>query len=199
MRCRYRSPRRKSSVLALRSTSACKTGRNLPLSTIDGECLDLANPDVSSNQREAKGFSPATDVPPAADESVGDGFPPQGLTAATPFARNRDTLVPDGAKTGSLREQTPAALLTVLTTSFLWTHLNRPPHRRRKTRRPCPGGSFSNDRPRRKLPHLGPLIWGPCRTSSSSGIADAKRPLQLSGMRKIAVPRGSRPGNSRCV
>ena len=35
LRCGYGIPRRKRSSLALRSTSACKTGRNLPLSVIE--------------------------------------------------------------------------------------------------------------------------------------------------------------------
>ena len=56
LRCGYASPRRKSSLLALRSTSACKTGRNLPFSVNDAECLDLATPDVPSDQRNVKGF-----------------------------------------------------------------------------------------------------------------------------------------------
>ena len=118
LRCGYGSPRRKSSLLALRLTSACKTGRNLPLSVIDEECLDLANPDVLFDQHEAMGFSPATDVPRAADEPIGDGSPPQGSTAATPFARNRDTLVPGGTRSGGLDEETPPVPPTVLTKPF---------------------------------------------------------------------------------
>ena len=69
---------------------------NLPLSVIDEECLDLANLDISSDQREAKSFSSATHIPPAADEPVGDASPPQSSTAATPLARNRDIHVPEG-------------------------------------------------------------------------------------------------------
>ena len=71
--------------MALRYMSTCKIGRNLPLNVFDEECLDLANPDIPSDQCEAKGHSPATDVPPAADEPVKDGLFPQGPTAATPF------------------------------------------------------------------------------------------------------------------
>ena len=88
LRCGYASPRRKSSLLALRYTSACKTGRNLPFSVIDAECLDLATPDVPSDQRNVKRFPPATDVPPATDEPVRDGSSPQGSIAATPSARS---------------------------------------------------------------------------------------------------------------
>ena len=77
LRCEYGCPRRKSSLLALRSTSACKIGRNLPLNVFDEEYLDLANPEIRSDQREAKGFILTTDVPPAADDPVGDGFFPQ--------------------------------------------------------------------------------------------------------------------------
>ena len=76
LRCGYGSPRRKSSMSALRSTSACKNGRNLPLSAINEESLDFANPDAPSDQREDKSFPPATGVPPAADGPVGAGFPP---------------------------------------------------------------------------------------------------------------------------
>ena len=123
LRCDYGSPRRKSSLLALRSTSACKIGRNLPLNVIGEECLDLANPDIPSDQREAKGFSPATDVPPAAEEPLGVGFSPQGSAAATPFALRRDTHVPEGTRSGGTDKETPLAPPTVLTTPFLWTLL----------------------------------------------------------------------------
>ena len=108
LRCGYvSSPRRKSSLLALRSTSACMTGRNLPLNVIDEDCLDLANSDIPSDQRDAKGFSPATD-PPAAEEPVGDGFSPQGSTAATPFALRRDTHVPEGTWSGGTEKRDPS-------------------------------------------------------------------------------------------
>ena len=56
LRYGYGNPRRTSSVSALRSTSACKTRRNLPLSAIDEENLDFSNPDAPSDQREAKDF-----------------------------------------------------------------------------------------------------------------------------------------------
>ena len=118
LRCGYGSPRRKSSLLALRPTSAYKTGRNLPLNFIDEECVDLANPDIPSDQREAKGISPATDVPPVADEPIRGGSPPQGSTAATSFALKRDTHVPDGTRSGGTDKETPPAPPTVLTTPF---------------------------------------------------------------------------------
>ena len=86
LRSGYRSPRRRGSYV--RATSACKTGRNMPFSVNDTECLDLATPEVPSAQRNVKGFCPATDVPPATDEPVRDGSPPQGATAATPSARS---------------------------------------------------------------------------------------------------------------
>ena len=126
LRCGYGSPRRKGSLLALRSTSACKTGRNLPLNAIDEECLDLANPDVPSDQREAKGFSPATDVPPAAEEPLGVGFSPQGSAAATPFALRRDTHVPEGTRSGGTDKETPPAPPTVLATPFFVDPLKTP-------------------------------------------------------------------------
>ena len=126
LRCGCGSPRRKSSLLALRSTSACKTGRNLPLNVIDEECLDLTNPDIPSDQREAKGFPPATDVPPATDEPIGDGCPPQGSIAATPFALKRDTHEPEGTRSGGTDKETPPAPSTVLTTPFFVDALKTP-------------------------------------------------------------------------
>ena len=126
LRCGYGNPRCKGSLLALRSTSACKTGRNLPLSVIDEECLDLTTPDVPSHQRNAKGFSPATDVPPAADGRVGNVSPPQGSTAATPCARNRGTLVTEGTRSGGTDKETPPAPPTVLTTPLFVDALETP-------------------------------------------------------------------------
>ena len=84
LRSGYRSPRRRGSYV--RATSACKTGRNLLFRVIDEECLDVTNPVIPLDQREATGFALATDVAPAADEPLGDGSPPQGSTTATPFA-----------------------------------------------------------------------------------------------------------------
>ena len=112
--------------MALRSTSAYKTGRNLPLDVIDEECLYLANPDVPSDQREAKGLSPATDVPPVADEPIGNGSPPQGSTAATPFALKRDTHVPEGTRSSGPDKETPPAPPTLLTTPFFVDALKTP-------------------------------------------------------------------------
>ena len=112
--------------MALRSTSAYKTGRNLPLDVIDEECLYLANPDVPSDQREAKGLSPATDVPPVADEPIGNGSPPQGSTAATPFALKRDTHVPEGTRSSGPDKETPPAPPTLLTTPFFVDPLETP-------------------------------------------------------------------------
>ena len=118
LRCGYGNPRRKGSLLALCFTSACKTGRNLPLSVIDEECLDLTTPDVPTDQRNANGLSPATDVPPAANEPIRGGSSPQGSTAATSFALKRDTHVPEGTRSGGTDEETPPAPPTVLTTLF---------------------------------------------------------------------------------
>ena len=112
--------------MALRSTSACTTGRNQPLSVIGEESLDLANPDVLSDQREAYGFSPATDVPPAAEEPLGVGFSPQGSAAATPFALRRDTHVPEGTKSCGTDKESPPAPPTVLTTPFFVDPLETP-------------------------------------------------------------------------
>ena len=118
MRCGYGRPRLKNSLLALRSTSACKTGRNVPLSVVDEKCLDLIHPDVPADRRDAKGFSPVTDVPPTADEPVGHGSPPQHSTAPTLFARNCDTLIPEGTRSGGPEEDTDLASPTLLTTPF---------------------------------------------------------------------------------
>ena len=52
------------------------------------------------------------------NEPAADGSPPQGSTAATPFARNRETLIPDRARSGGPEEETRPAPPTVLTTSF---------------------------------------------------------------------------------
>ena len=126
LRCDYGSPRRKSSLLALRSTSACKIGRNLPLNIIDEECLDLANPEIPFDQHEAKGFSPVADVPPAADELTGDGSPPQDSRTATPFALKRETHVPKGTRTGGADKEIPPDPPRVLTTPFFVDALETP-------------------------------------------------------------------------
>ena len=121
---RVRSPRRKSSLLALRSD---KIVRNLPLNLVDEDCPDVANPDIPSDQREAKGCSPAADVPPAADEPIGGGSPPKGSTAATPFALKYDNHVPEGTRSGGKDKETPPAPPTVLPTPFFVDALETPP------------------------------------------------------------------------
>ena len=87
------SPRRKNSVSALRSTSAYKSGLNLLLSAIDKGNIEFANVDVPPFSANPK-VSAATDVPPVADEPMGDGFLPQGSTAATPCSRSDKTTTP---------------------------------------------------------------------------------------------------------
>ena len=116
LRCGYGSPQRKSSLSAVRSTFASKTNRNPPLCTVEEERLDLAHPDASSDPCTAKGFSPSSDTSPAAGEPVGGVTSPQGLTAATPLAQSRGTLVLEGAD--CLSKQIPRAPPTVLTIHF---------------------------------------------------------------------------------
>ena len=84
------------------------------------------SPDIPSDQREAKGFSPATDVPPAANEPIRGGSSPQGSTAATSFALKRDTHVPEGTKSCGTDKETPPAPPTVLTTPFFVDPLETP-------------------------------------------------------------------------
>ena len=116
LRCGHGSPQRKSSVSALRSTFASKTVRSPPLCAIEEEHPNLAHPDAPPDRCVAKDFSPSSDTSSAAGEPVGSVTPPQGLTAATPFAQSRDTFVPDGAE--RLSKQIPPAPPTVLTTPF---------------------------------------------------------------------------------
>ena len=100
----------------LRSTFASKTSRNPPLCAIEEERLDLVHPDAPPDQCTTEGFSPSSDTSSTAGEPVGGVTPPQGLTAATPFAQSSDTFVPDGAE--RLSKQIPPAPPTVQTTPF---------------------------------------------------------------------------------
>ena len=108
LRCGYGSSRRKSYLLAPRLHA--RPVETYCSALFGEECLSLANPDAPSDQREVKSFSPAADVPPAADEPVGDGSPPQGSTAAQVVRI----------------EETPLTSPTVLTVPIFVDELNSP-------------------------------------------------------------------------
>ena len=210
MRCGYGSPRCKSSLLALRSTSACKTGRNLPLSVIDEECLDLATLDVHSDQRDAKVF-PRPPTFRRRPTPVGDGSPPQRSAADTPFARNRDTRVPDRARSGGPEEEISPAPPTVLATPFFVGPLKSPssaqaeddsPTLSRRTGQEPSAASRNNDNnsgaaattvPGECVPTSRPALGPPAGQVVRRTPQTKTGPSSYLGGGKPAIPTGSPP------
>lgn len=126
MGCGYGRPRRNSSLFVLRSTSACMTGRNVPLlSVTDKELPDLASPDALSDQLEAKGFPGYRRSAGGRQAGTGWIFPTKVSCSYTLRVKPRHphtgsggvTLIPDRAGSGG-PEDTPPALPIVLTTPF---------------------------------------------------------------------------------
>ena len=120
-----------------------QAGRNLPISAIDEERLDFADPDAPSDQREAKVFP----RPAAADEPEGDGFPLQGSTPATPRAKPRHPCTGRSEERRSKRRDPTRLADRVLTSPFFVDPLELSSAQRRKTRRPCPGASIRSPLP----------------------------------------------------
>ena len=97
---------------------------NLPLSVIDEECLDLVNPDVPSDQREAKVFFPGHRCFAGYRRAGGGRISPTEFNRSY-IARNRDTLTGRGEVRRSRRRD--PSRLAVLTTPFFVDVLKSPP------------------------------------------------------------------------
>ena len=127
LRCRFGSTGPSRSTRALRSRCPRKTGRNLPLSTINEEGRIIFSSDFHPDQSAAAGFFWAHGVSPEATEPVGNKCPPQGFTTTTPLALKCAPPYPDESRRGDLRQQTPRASRAVLTTPFAVDPLKMPP------------------------------------------------------------------------
>lgn len=101
----------------LSSSSPRKTGRNLPLRTINKESRKVAGSDYNLDQSNARYSGTAPSVSPPADEPVEWVFP-AGLNRRYAFGTEICTPLFRRVETSDLKQQNPRATRAVLTAPF---------------------------------------------------------------------------------